>query len=111
LLRIDSGDDSFMRTKVKTPTLAQNARMGHPNFNSQNLNTRTSTPKISTLELQYPKPQHSNFNTQNLDTQTSKPGIQNHKEVCVELPDAAHGTFYLASTFRLILMGTRLAFG
>jgi len=71
-----------MRTKVKTPTLAQNARMGHPNFN-----------------------------TQNLDTQISKPGIQNHKEGCVGLSDAAHGTFYLASTFRLILKGTRLAFG
>jgi hypothetical protein len=88
LLRIDSGDDRFTRTKVKNPTLAQNARMGHPNFKTQNfttrnLNTRTSTPKISPPELQYPKPQHPNFNTQNLNTQTSKPGIRNHKEVCV----------------------------
>src|SRR5882762_8309801 len=58
LLRIDSGDDSFTRTKIKTPTLAQTARMGHPNFNTRNLNTRTS-----------------------------KPGIQNHTEGCVELLD------------------------
>jgi len=90
--------------------------MGHPNFKTQNfttrnLNTRTSTPKISTPELQYPKPQHPNFNTQNLDTQISKAGIQNHKEVWVELPDAAHGAFYVASTSRLILMGTPVAFG
>jgi hypothetical protein len=93
LLRIDSGDDRFTRTKVKTPTLAQNARMGHPNFktqnfntrnlNTQNLNARTSTLKTSTPELQHPKSQHLNFNTQNLDTQISKPGIRNHKEVCV----------------------------
>jgi hypothetical protein len=70
LLRIDSGDDSFMRTKIKTPTLAQTARI------------RTSTPGTSTPKLQYPKPQHPNFNSQNLDTQISKPGIHNHKEVC-----------------------------
>jgi len=38
-LRIDFGRDRFMRTKVKTPTLAQNARMGRPNFNTQNLST------------------------------------------------------------------------
>jgi hypothetical protein len=54
---------------------------------------------------------HPHFNTQNLNTQTSKPGIQDHKEGCVEAPDAAHGTFYMASTFRLILMSTPLVFG
>ena len=85
--------------------------MGHPNFKTQNLNARTSTPKTSTPELQHSKPRHLNFNTQNLDTQISKAGIQNHKEVWVELPDAAHGAFYAASTLRLILMGTPVAFG
>src|SRR5882757_2806674 len=44
-----------MRTKVKTPTLAQNARMGHPNFNTQKLDTRTSTAKNSTPKLQNPE--------------------------------------------------------
>src|SRR6266550_3768169 len=82
-----------------------------PSHKTRGWGTRTSTPKTLAPELQHPKPQHPNFNTQNLDTQISKPGIQNQKEVFVGLPDAAHGTFYLASTFRLILKGTRLAFG
>jgi len=39
LLRIDSGDDSFTRTKIKTPTLRTDREDGHPNFNTQNLST------------------------------------------------------------------------
>jgi len=32
MLRIDSGRHAPLSTKVKNPTLAQNARMGHPTF-------------------------------------------------------------------------------
>jgi len=72
-----------------------------PSHKTRGWGTQTSRPKTSTPELQHSKPQHPNFDTQNLDTQISKPGIHNHKEVCVELADAAHGTFLAASTFAL----------
>src|SRR5467141_951162 len=54
-LGINFGDDNITSAKVKGPTLAQNARMGHPNFNTQNLNIQTSKPKTPTPELQDPE--------------------------------------------------------
>jgi len=78
---INFGDDSFMRTKSQTPTLAQNARMGAPKLQTQNFYTRNSTPNFNTQKnLNTP-----NFNIQNLGTSNflTKTGNQNHKEVCV----------------------------
>jgi hypothetical protein len=97
--------------KSKPPPSHKTRGRGTQTSRPKTSTPETSTPKTSTPELQHSKPQHPNFKTQNINTQISKPGIQNQKEVCVELPDAAHGTVYVASTFRLILMGTRLAFG
>jgi len=48
-----------LRGRSQNPTLAQNARMGHPNFKTQNLNA----------ELQHPKPRHP------IHTQTSTPEL------------------------------------
>src|ERR1700704_3764225 len=84
--------------KSKPPPSHKTRGWGTQTSRPKTSRPKTSTPETSTPELQHSKPQHPNFNTQNLDTQISKPGIQNHKEVCVELPGAAHGTFLAAST-------------
>jgi hypothetical protein len=87
--------------KSKTPPSHKTRGWGTQASKPKTSTPETSTPKTSTPELQHSKPQRPNFNTQKLDSQTSKPGIRNHKEVCVELPGAAHGTLYMASTFAL----------
>jgi hypothetical protein len=47
LPQIVSHDDSRIGTKIKNPTLAQSARMGHPNFKIK-LQDPTSEPSFKT---------------------------------------------------------------
>src|SRR6266403_157915 len=87
------------KPKTSTPEL-QHPKPRHPNFNTQNLDTRTSTLKTSTPELQHPKSRHSNFKTRNSQSQGSLRLVTGCR--------ARH--VHSGLNLRLILIGTPLAF-